>query len=270
VIWKATSSLGFSATTGNANVISLSGGANVSRNDGMNKVALNLEGIYGFTKSKVLANDMNGNGVADVGDEIGEQQTTTAAFFLGKLRYDRFFTANNSGYISVATGLDRPASKQVFVAGQAGYARHILKTDMHDLSVELGYDLTYDRLIPPDMPPPAFLENVLIHSGRIYLGYLLSIRDHSALRASAEALINFNPLFIGDRDVGVGQATRFIGKVEFTTKIWKPLSFRAAFTARYNNAPALSTALMYSPDNPDRYNQTLDTLTELGLVVNFI
>ena len=69
---------------------------------------------------------------------------------------------------------------------------------------------------------------------------------------------------------GTAQATRFIGKVEFTTKIWKPLAFRAGFTARYNNAPALTTAFKFAPDFAERYNQPLDTLTELGFVVNFL
>src|SRR5262249_3621445 len=157
----------------------------------------------------------------------------------------------------VAAGLDRPASKQVFVQGQVGYSRHILKTKMHDLTAELGYDFTYDRLMLPQPDPsldPAF-QDIFLHSGRLFVGYLLSVSDHTSVRASAEALINFNPLTIGDREVGVAEATRFIGKVEFTTKIWKPLAFRAAFTARYNNAPALRAVggITFAPDNPERY-----------------
>ena len=49
VIWKASASAGFSISTGNASVITVSGGANVSRNDGANKIALNLKGLYGMT-----------------------------------------------------------------------------------------------------------------------------------------------------------------------------------------------------------------------------
>lgn len=268
VVWRASSSLGFSATTGNSNVISLTGAADFSRNDGANKVALHLEGVYGFSKTLAFS-DTNLNMLADP-DETYYEGKTTAGYFLSRLRYDRFLTDNNSGYIAVVTGLDQPASKQVFVAGQAGYARRVLKTKMHDLSAELGYDFTFERLNMPEMPPEGFVQDLFLHSGRIFLGYVLAVGDHTTVRASGEALINFNTVHIGDRDVDAGAATRFIGKAEITTKIWKPLAFRAAFTARYNNAPALNASLQFSPDNPYRYNQTLDTLTELGLVVQFL
>jgi hypothetical protein len=275
VVWKATSAVGFSATTGNANVISLTGAGDVSRDDGSNRVALHVEGNYGFTKTLLLDDTPpegvgNNNAIAENGEKLYYDTKTTAAFFLTRLRYDRFFTDNNSGYIAVIAGLDNPASKQAFVAGQGGYARHVLRTKMHDLSAELGYDFTYDRLLPPDPEPVGFQRDVFLHNGRLFLGYLLSVSDHTSVRATAEALINFNPVFIGDRDVGVAMASRFIGKLEFTTKIWKPLAFRAAFTARFNNAPALTTAFKYDPTFDLRYNQTLDTLTELGLVINFL
>lgn len=60
------------------------------------------------------------------------------------------------------------------------------------------------------------------------------------------------------------------GQLAFTTKIWKSLSLRAASMLRYNNAPGLTTLFPFAPDFPGRYNQKLDTLTELQLVVNFI
>ncbi len=276
VVWKALASANFSAATGNANVISISGGAFVSRNDGKNRVLLSADGLYGFTKNRVQ-NDTNMNGMADPGDVdngVGEERKTTAALFLSRLRYDRFFTPNNSGYVAVYAGFDLPASIQVKTGVQAGYARQILKSRMHELSAELGYDFTFDRLLVPGtmIMPEATTQDVYLHSGRLFLGYLLSVSEHTAVRASAEALINFNGVHIGDRDVGAGQATRFNGKLEVTTRVWQPISFRAAFNLRYNNAPALNAApgITYSPDNPSRYNQTLDTLTELGLVVNFI
>lgn len=269
MVWRASSSLGFSATTGNSNVISISGSATVSRNDGWNKIALGVEGVYGVTKTLVL-NDTNGNMLADTPDEVGEEQRTTAAFFTGWARYDRFFSARNSGYIGLLSGFDFPASLQAKVGAQIGYSRLLLKTAMHELSAEAGYDFTFDRLIPPEMPPPDFVDSVYLHSMRLFLGYVVTVSTHTTIRANIEALINLNNVFIADREVAAGYASRVKGKLEFTTKVWKPLSFRAAFSGRFNNAPALNVVLKYSPDNPARYNQTFDTLTEIGLVVQFL
>jgi hypothetical protein len=263
--------LGFSATSGNSNVISLTGGANISRDDGKNKVALVVDGVYGFSQALMYSNPTAMmNMLAVTPADVTTQQTTTAAFLNAKLRYDRFFTMNNSGYVAVLSGFDFPASLQAKAEGQIGYARQLVKTPMHQVSAELGYDFTYNRLIPPDMPPPTFESDVFIHSARLFLGYLLTISTHTSLRASVEALINVNGVFVGDREVDPGLASRVNGKVEFTTKIWRPLAFRAAFTARFNNAPALNTDLNYDPNNPARYNVPWDTLTEIGLLVQFL
>jgi hypothetical protein len=190
------------------------------------------------------------------------------------MRYDRFFTENNTGFLTFYGGLDIPASKEYFLGGQVGYARQIFKTKMHEIFGELGYDFTFDRLKIPDVMPGmmamAYEPNIFLHSGRLFFGYVLSIGDHSSLRLNAEALLNFNPLTIGDRAVGVAEASRVNAKMEFTTKIWKPLSFRAAFSLRYNNAPAVNAKIPSPIDHPYHYNQKLDTLTELGLVANFI
>jgi len=269
VVWKASASAGFSISTGNASVFTLSGGATASRNDGKNKIAFGIKGIYGLTDIAVV-NDLNGNKVVDDNSELTNQNKTTAAFLLGNFRYDRFFTTNNSGYISLNAGLDLPASKRFFGGGQIGYARQLVKTQMHLLSGELGYDLNYTNYLIPETPPATFAEHVVLHSGRLYLGYVLTVGTHTSVEANVEALINFNVAHIGDRDVGVGEASRVNGQLAFTTKIWKPLSLRAASTLRYNNAPGLTTLFPFAPDFAGRYNQKLDTLTELQLVVNFI
>jgi hypothetical protein len=274
VVWKASVTLGFSATTGNSNVISMSGGANISRDDGKNRVALVVDGVYGFSSVLAYSNPAAMmNMLVQSPSDVTSQQTTTAAFLNAKLRYDRFFTPNNSGYIAVLSGFDLPASLQAKAEGQIGYARQLVKSPMHQLSGEIGYDFSYNRLIPPAMPPSTFETDVYIHSARLFLGYLLTVSTHSTLRASVEALINLNGVFIGDREVDPALATRVNGKFEFTTKIWKPLSFRAAFTARFNNAPALNAVLNYAETvqtDQVRYNVPLDTLTELGLLLQFL
>ncbi|HMY59193.1 MAG TPA: DUF481 domain-containing protein [Pseudomonadota bacterium] len=269
VIWKASASAGFSISTGNASVMTLSGGANASRNDGTNKIALGIKGIYGVTDIVVFT-DANGNKVADDESELTVDRKRTAALLLGTFRYDRFFSKNNTGYLMASAGLDLPASKQFMGGGQIGYSRQLVNTKMHLLSAELGYDFNYTKYIVPDVPPANFAENVFLHSARIFAGYVLSVADHTSVEANVEALVNFNTAHIGDRDVGAGSATRVNGQLAFTTKVWKALSLRAATMLRYNNAPGLTTAFAYDPNFAGRYNQKLDTLTELQLVVNFL
>jgi hypothetical protein len=275
VVWRALTSIGFSETTGNSNVVSLSGSGLVSRDDGSNKIALSVEGVFALSQQIVCLDiygrvSLDPNCIATLPSEVGTKTTTLAAFFLGKLRYDRFLTPNNSLYITGLSGFDQPADIVVTAQGQAGYSRMILKTKMHQLSAELGYDFTWDRLAPPLTPPMGFVQDIFLHSGRGALSYMLAVSDHTSLHVSAETLINLNLVHIGDRDVYPAQASRVNGKVEFTTKIWKPLAFRAAFTVRYNNAPTLNSTINYDPNNPLRYNQPLDTLTELGLVMQFL
>lgn len=269
VLWKASASAGFSLSTGNANVLTLSGGGNVTRNDGVNKIAFNLKGLYGVTDLPLFT-DANGNKVVDADAELANERKTTAGLFLASFRYDRFFTKNNSGYISVNAGLDYPASKEFMGGAQIGYARQLVNTKLHLLSAELGYDFSYTRFRAPEIPPPTFEPNLFLHAGRLYLGYVLSVADHTTVEANVEALINLNSTHIGDRDVGVAAASRVNGQLAFTTKVWKALSLRAAATLRYNNAPGLTTQFPFAPDFPNRYNQKLDTLTELQLVINFI
>lgn len=270
VVWKASASAGFSAATGNANILTFSGGGLVSRNDGKNKIQATVEALYGRTSQFTGFEDLNGNMAIEANEPLISETTETAAFLKGLARYDRFFTPNNTLFATFFAGFDNPASKQYFLGGQLGYARQIVKSKMHELAAEVGGDFTYDRLRVPSPEPMGFNPEVILGAGRLYLGYVLSVSTHTSVRANVEALINFNSLTIGDRPVGVAEATRVNGKLEFTTQIWKPLSFRAAFSARFNNAPAPFAKFATPIDHPNHYNQKLDTLTELGLVVNFI
>ncbi|MBL9008899.1 MAG: DUF481 domain-containing protein [Myxococcales bacterium] len=271
VVWKASASAGFSAATGNAEVLNFSGGGLVSRNDGKNKVQVTVEGLYSNTKQPNGFIDTNNNKVLDADESINDPLLTeTAANLKGLARYDRFFTTNNTVFATFFAGFDNPASKQYFLGGQLGYARQIVKTKMHEMFGEVGGDFTYDYLRAPDPSPMGFSPEVILGSGRLFLGYVLSVNTHTSVRANVETLINLNALTIGDRSVGAAEATRVNGKLEFTTQIWKPISFRAAFTARFNNAPAPSTRYPSVKEHPEHYNRKLDTLTELGLVVNFI
>ncbi len=277
VEWKAAASVGFSAAFGNTNLITLTGGGKVSRNDGKNKVALQIDGLYSAQKALRLRSGVAAASSVNDLDDSFDFGNPTAGSLLASLRYDRFFTKNNSVYATIYGGLDEPAAKKAIAGGQAGYARQIVKTRMHTLSGEAGYDFTYFDYATPTAPPPGFENTVLLHSGRLFLGYSLAIRDNTSLDASVEGLINFNSAHIGDQDFGAGQASRVLGKLAFTTQIWKPLSLRVAETVKFNNAPGLNAKLppiaagsgFVYPDQ-FKYNSKVDSLTELSLVITFI
>lgn len=261
VEWKASASAGFTLAAGNSNVLTISGGANATRNDGKNLIALDLSGIYAIvTVPSLLDRDttgmncpamsmMNGcNGVVDRGEEVGSESKTTAGFFLFKGRYDRFFTTNNAGFLAAFTGLDIPASKKAIAGGQLGYSRQLFKTKLHELKAELGADVTYNNYIVAD--GTAGQANLLLASARLFVGYALSLGENTQFLANAESLINLNPATIVERHAAPADATRVNAKVALTTKIWQKLSFRFSFGLRYDNCPAPNPNLKFAAYSP--------------------
>lgn len=256
VEWKASASAGFTLAAGNSNVLTLSGGANASRNDGKNLLALDLSGVYALVSLPAL-NDrdtagllcpamsmMNGcNGVVDRGEEVGSESKTTAGFLLFKLRYDRLFTPNNAGFLAAFAGLDIPASKKAITGGQLGYSRRLFKTKLHELKAELGADLTYNNYIVEDV---AAQSNLFLASARLYLGYALTLGENTQFTAKAESLINLNSATIVERAVDPADATRVNANFALTTKVWQRLSFRFALGMRYDNCPAPNPNLKFA------------------------
>lgn len=265
VEWKASAAAGVTIASGNANVVTISGGAAASRNDGHNKLALDLNGVYAVSTIQVVTSS-NPDGLIHRPSDISTQQKNTAGFFKGQLRYDRFFTKHNSVYLTAIAGLDNPASKQFFASVQAGYSRQIVKTRMHELLGEAGIDYSYINY--------AAQNDVHIASARLFVGYVLSPTEDTGLFANCEALVNFNTVNVGGSEHGFGDATRVNAKIGLTTKIWKALSLRAQTGLRYDNAPSFNSQLKFAPDYQavadEKLNQPLDTLTEINLVVTFL
>ncbi|MGZ3443010.1 MAG: DUF481 domain-containing protein, partial [Polyangia bacterium] len=165
IIWKAAVNLGLVLNTGNANSVALTAGATGSMLDGHNKLQLDAIGTY--ARSTVISGvDANMNGAIDPG-EVEHTTTTTAALWGVKLRYDRFLTANNSIYALGFVGGNEPAGIRLAGGGQVGYSRQVVKTDMHLVVAELGYDYTYQNNVTgPDLS---------IHSARAFAGYTLTL-----------------------------------------------------------------------------------------------
>lgn len=269
--WKALVQAGFLMNTGNSNALSFSAGGMAAWSDGKNRLSLELGGAYAKA-TQITGDDINKSGTIDAGEIVRSDKTTTA-LWNAKLRYDRFLTTNNILYIAALAFGNEPAGKTVAGGGQVGYARQLYKSDMHLLMLELGYDFSYERLTTYSATVP----DLYIHSLRGFFGYGLTLTKDTALMADVEVLCNVNPLQGGPAYGGTGdnidpfQDTRVNGRVSLNTKLYKKISLRVGFTARYDNAPA-PAATLGMPYGAGFYplSEKLDTLTDVSLIVTFL
>lgn len=262
VEWKAAANAGAVLSTGNANVTTLSGGATASRKSAGNKFQLDLGAAY--AKSGIrIANDANANGTLEA-NEIQTAEATTAEQWNVKGRYDRFFTAKNSAYLSARIEANEPAGKELVGGAQVGYSRLLVKSDRSELTAELGYDFQYENFVVVGDP-------LNIHSVRGFVGYAGKLSDDTGVDLSAEALFNLNEESTPSGEVAAFDDARVNGRMGLTTKLWSDVSFRFSFTARYDNAPAPRPplALPYAAGFVPLANE-LDTISEISLIVNLL
>jgi hypothetical protein len=261
VEWKASAQAGLILTTGNSRTLTLSGSAQASRNDGDNKLTLDVAGA--FARSSTLVGvDADGNGTLEA-DELDRASTTTAKGWSLKLRYDRFFGERNSVYAAATLAADEPAGKELVGGGQLGYSRVLVKQAGHELIGELGYDFSYEN--------PVVGDGLAIHSARAFAGYTGKLADTTSLGASLEGLFNLNRQDGPTGEVGVFGDTRLIGKLSLTTQLVKAISLRFGFTAKYDQAPAprAPLAIPYAAGFVPVADK-VDTTTDLTLIVNFL
>src|SRR5262249_33824635 len=122
------------------------------------------------------------------------KETVAGANWLAKLRYDRFFTERNALYLQAFAGQDIIAGKTAAAGRQGCYIRLLVKSDMHELAAEIGYDFSGVVFSAPNTDP------VAIHSGRLFLGYLLTVSKATAINASVEAFVNGNEIIVGPKE----------------------------------------------------------------------
>ncbi|HMU38201.1 MAG TPA: DUF481 domain-containing protein [Pseudomonadota bacterium] len=268
-VWKASAQAGLILATGNANTLTISGAASASRVDLRNKIALDVNGAYG-TATNYVANDTNGDGKLDAG-EVESKTLPNTKMWNVKFRYDRFFSKNNLGYLSAQVGGNEPAGKLVYGGAQIGYSRQLLKTERNELLAELGYDFTFE-FYPGDPPPTP--DRLMIHSLRVFVGHNLTLTKETGLTTGLEGLFNVNPLTAPGftEEITPFRDTRINFKTALSTTIYKNLSFRFSFTARFDNVPAPrpAPAGFKFADGYQPLAEKLDTLSEAALVVNFL
>lgn len=115
--------------------------------------------------------------------------TETANNMTGRVRYDRFLTADDALFIVARARRDEFAGLDSRITGQLGYLRNLYNQEKHRFWFEVGYDLTYDNFAPNDILVDD--ENWRIqHSARLFLGYDNHVSDTFSYVTGLEALMD--------------------------------------------------------------------------------
>jgi hypothetical protein len=267
-------------TTGNSQTTNGTLGLALSRKESANKFSFDAAAAYG--QSNVLVAQFGDATMPTAITGLERRTVTTTNSWLTKARYDRFFTTNNSGYMSGQLAADPIAGKSLVGGGQVGYSRQLLKNDVHTLVSELGYDYSYERYVEQ---PNRTIAPVSIHSARLFVGETLKLSTATGATASVEALFNLNreanalqantgpPALTG---VSAFHDTRVAGKLGLTTTLLARLSVGFGFTLRYDQNPpprpipsGTPAGAMYIPTFQPFVDKT-DTLAEATLIYTFI
>lgn len=259
----ASGNLGLLVTSGNSNVTTVTGGAFISWKNPNNRVT--FDGSLAYARQHVLtATDANGDGLIQK-EEIRSESKAGAQNWYLKPRYDRYLTDTDSVYVAASAGSDVLAGKQFLGGGQLGYSRVVYSSDPHEIIAELGYDFTHERYQEPAD------SSLNVHSARAFGGYRLKLADDIFVQSAVEVLSNLFPEGTPTGDVSRFTDTRVNWKNLLSAKVWRNISGRFTFTARYDNVPAprpefdlpYAAGVVVPADK-------LDTQTELAVVVNFL
>jgi hypothetical protein len=265
-------------TGGNSQTTSGTVGLVASRKEGGNK--LSVEGLYTYGRSNNRVARLDSSDPTVI-TSVDRTQVVTTKNWLAKGRYDRFFTPNNSGFVTAQGAADPIAGKSFFGGGQLGYSRQLLKSAMHLLVAEIGYDFSHERYVQPAGKPP--VDPVSIHSARAFVGETLKLSGETGANASVEALFNVNKegkaLNANTNTAGVDafHDTRVVAKVGLTTTVRKSLGVALGFTLRYDQNPAplpipsgAPPNAVYGPMLAQPYADTVDTMFEANMVYTFL
>ena len=275
VEWKVQAKGGLNLTSGNSQTTNLTAGLIASRKEGNNK--LGLEGGVAYGRSNI--NSAQIDPATMMITAVNRKEVTTTNNWFSKGRYDRFFTSNNSGYVSALAAADKIAGKTFAGGGQIGYSRQVVKDDHQTLVAEIGYDFSYERYV---QQPMKTIDPVSIHSARLFVGETAKVTSATGATASVEAFFNLNKegkaLNVDpphNPGVDAFHDTRVIGKLGISTTLFKSLSAALGFTIKYDQNPAPlpippgTAANMGYAAGVQPFAETIDTAGELTLMYTF-
>ena len=261
VEWEASAQGGMLLTSGNSEALTLSAGAQAKRREGDNQFQFAGEMAYGESSIFVIVDEDDSKTVTP--NEVYEVNRVTTNQWLLTGRYDRFLPTKDSLYLSARLGADDPAGKDLLATVQGGYSYPVHVSKRHDVTLELGYDFSYEDMNVGD--------GVSIHSARAFFGWKGKATETTSIEAATEFLVNLN-----ETDTPTGKAepakdTRVNGSLALTSKLWGDLSFRFGFSFRYDTNPAPRPA--FDVPYADGYlpvAEELDTKTEASLIYKFL
>jgi enamine deaminase RidA (YjgF/YER057c/UK114 family) len=277
VEWKSQVKGGVVVTSGNSQTKGGTANANVSRKAGNNRFT--LDGGFAYGQSSIVTPVFDN--VAAPTAVVGLSRTTITSTnnWVTRGRYDRFFTLNNSAYVSGQAAADKVAGKTFYGGGQIGYSRQLVKNEVHALLAEIGYDLSYESYV---QQPGKTIDPVTIHSARLFVGEVAKLTDTMGASLSFEALFNLNSepkaLNVSTKMPGVDafRDTRLVGKLGFTTTLVKRLSIGFGFSMKYDQNPAALPLPTGTPPNVPYapgvvpFAEKLDTQLEMNLIYTFL
>jgi putative salt-induced outer membrane protein YdiY len=253
--WKANMTFGLVYVAGNAQSLGLSGTGLVSAHRGNNEWTLTGGGAY--VRSGVSEFGMGG----PITDE-----TTSAANWFVKGRYDRYFLDKNTAFVSFQSSGDRPAGFIYRLEPQVGYARLFFKSPHQLFRGELGYDYTYEHRVIQPMDAP---RNVDYHSGRLFVYYENKFTPWASVTEGIEMLEAFNHT----------ESFRLNSITTLSSQIWKNIALKVNFTLHFNNDPALrptptaldpTTGLPLELPPDETHFDKVDTQLDVVLAVTFL
>ena len=252
--WKANMTFGLTYVGGNAQSLGLSGTGLLS--------ARRLNDEWTLTGGGAYA--LSGVSKYGMGGPITDTQES-AANWLVKGRYDRYFLEKNTGYVSYQSSGDRPAGYIYRVEPQIGYARLFFKSPHQVFRGEIGYDYTFEHRV---VQPMGAQRDFQYHSGRLFGYYENKFTPWASFTEGLEILEAFNRL----------QSFRVNSITTLSSTIYKNIALKVNFTLHFNNDPALrplptmgidpTTPFVYPADQA--YFSKVDTQLDVVLAVTFL
>jgi putative salt-induced outer membrane protein YdiY len=212
--WKANMTFGLVYVAGNAQSLGMSGTGLVSGRRGNNEWTLTGGGAY----------VRSGTSKYGMGGPITDT-TNSAANWLVKGRYDRYFLTKNTVYASFQSSGDKPAGYIYRIEPQVGYARLFFKSVHQLVRGEIGYDYTFEHRVA--QPPPAE-RDVQYHSGRLFFYYENKFTPFASFTEGLELLEAFNHT----------DAFRLNNVATLSSTIYKNVALKVVYTLHFNNDPA--------------------------------
>jgi hypothetical protein len=238
-VWKANMTAGVNWVDGNAQSIGVSGSGLVGVKHYDNAVELFIQGNY----SKVGLLQANGT----------RQENTAAQFWLGRLRYDRYFLKKNSIYAVFQASGDKPAGYIYRLEPQVGFARILYESKNQLFKGDIGYDYTFERYPIHTVP-----QDNDFHSARLFLGYENKFTSYGTFTEGFEALWSPAPVI---------EHVRLNSLTSVSFALYKNVSLKLNFTIKANFDPPPRKP---PPDGPGGHFQKVDTILDAVIAVTFI